>query len=57
MKLIIKNMVSLRCKIVVKEELASLGLYPASVELGLVEVIEEIAREVLEIVRRNLTWC
>jgi YesN/AraC family two-component response regulator len=40
-KLYIKNMVCIRCKIVVREELAKLGLHPARVELGEVEIIED----------------
>ncbi|MBA3648729.1 MAG: helix-turn-helix transcriptional regulator [Chitinophagales bacterium] len=42
MKLYIKNMVCNRCKMVVKSELIKFGLHPASVELGEVEVAEEV---------------
>lgn len=42
MKLYIKYMVSLRCKMVVKEELEKLGLNYAVVELGVVELLEDI---------------
>ncbi|HEY5408646.1 MAG TPA: AraC family transcriptional regulator [Ginsengibacter sp.] len=45
MKLYIKNMVCSRCKIVVKDELIKFGLHPRSVELGEVEVEEEISNE------------
>ena len=42
MKLYIKYMVSLRCKMVVKDELQNLGLRAVSVDLGMVEVLEEM---------------
>ena len=42
MKLYIKNMVCSRCKMVVKDELIKFGLHPTSVELGEVEVTEEL---------------
>lgn len=42
MKLYIKYMVSDRCKIFVKEELKRLGLHFVNIELGVVEVMEEI---------------
>ena len=42
MKLYIKYMVSLRCKMMVKEELKNLGLKYVVVELGMVEVLEDI---------------
>lgn len=42
MKLYIKYMVSLRCKMVVKEELQNLGLNLVSVDLGMVEILEEM---------------
>lgn len=38
MKLIIKNMVSLRCKMIVKAELEKLDLHATVVELGEVEI-------------------
>ena len=43
MKLIIKNMVSLRCKLIVKSELENLGLDYTTVELGEVEIREELS--------------
>lgn len=43
MKLYIKNMVCIRCKMVVKEELSKLGLHHTVVELGEVEIIENIS--------------
>ena len=42
MKLYIKYMVSLRCKLVVKEELKRLGLHEVAVDLGVVEISEDI---------------
>lgn len=50
-------MVSLRCKIVVKQEFANLGLSPASIDLGVVEVGDAIPDEVLENLRKNLERC
>ena len=54
MKLYIKYMVSLRCKMVVKSELEKLGLTCVSVDLGAVEINEEISDEQLEIFNQNL---
>lgn len=45
MKLLIKNMVSLRCKLIVKSELENMGLHPSIVELGEVETVEELTAE------------
>jgi AraC-like DNA-binding protein len=38
-------MVSLRCKILVKQELKNLGIHYSSVDLGLVEIIGEITED------------
>lgn len=57
MKLFIKYMVSLRCKMIVKEELANLGLRPSKVELGVVEIRENISDELREKIRVNLSRC
>jgi AraC-like DNA-binding protein len=54
MKLYIKYMVSLRCKMLVKEELEKLGLNYVSVELGLVEVQDDITEEQKETFAKNL---
>jgi AraC-like DNA-binding protein len=54
MKLYIKFMVSLRCKMMVKEELAKLGIKAVSIELGLVEILEEITKEQHEQLKENL---
>lgn len=43
MKLYIKNMVCIRCKMVVKQELEKLGLHYSNVELGKADIIENIS--------------
>jgi len=56
MKLYIKYMVSARCKMVVKEELKKLGLHFIVVDLGEVEIMENISpeeREQLKIAFQN----
>ena len=45
MKLYIKYMVSLRCKILVQEELKKMGLAYAVVDLGMVEILNDITKE------------
>ena len=45
MKLYIRYMVSIRCKMIVKSELENLGLHYSSVELGAVEIKENISAE------------
>lgn len=45
MKLFIKYMVSLRCKMVVKSELDKLGLHYLKVELGEVNIMENLTTE------------
>lgn len=54
MKLYIKYMVSLRCKMLVKSELEKLGLTSISVDLGTVEIKEDISNEQLEEFNKNL---
>ena len=54
MKLYIKYMVSLRCKMMVKEELVKLGLHYVIVDLGMVEILEDISKEQREQLRANL---
>ena len=54
MKLYIKYMVSLRCKMLVKAELKSLGLHYTSVELGQVEIMENITAEKREKLKASL---
>ncbi len=47
-------MVSLRCKMMVKEELAKIGIKAVSIELGLVEILEDITQEQHEMLKANL---
>jgi AraC-like DNA-binding protein len=47
-------MVSLRCKMVVHEELKELGLRHAVVDLGIVELLEDITEHQREILKENL---
>ncbi len=54
MELYIKYMVSLRCKMLVKSELEKLGLTCISVDLGSVEIKEDISKEQLEAFSKNL---
>ena len=54
MILYIKYMVSLRCKMLVKEELKKLGLHYVVIELGTVDVLEDITPEQREQLRQNL---
>jgi len=54
MKLYIKYMVSLRCKMMVKEELKKLGLKYVIVELGMAEVLEDITLQQREQLKANL---
>lgn len=54
MKLYIKYMVSLRCKMIVKEELKKLGLRYVIVDLGAVEIMEDITKEKRELLKERL---
>lgn len=54
MKLYIKYMVSLRCKMMVKEELQKLGLKYVVVDLGMVEIMEDITQEQRDLLKVNL---
>ena len=47
-------MVSLRCKMMVKEELSKLGLNYVIVDLGMVEILEDITQKQREQLSRNL---
>lgn len=51
LKLYIKNMVCIRCKMVVKDELVNLGLHYSLIELGELEVIENITNEQREFLK------
>lgn len=54
MKLYIKYMVSLRCKMFVREELQKIGVNYISVDLGTVEVQDDITDEQLDLFAKNL---
>ncbi|HLP54112.1 MAG TPA: AraC family transcriptional regulator [Fluviicola sp.] len=54
MKLYIKYMASMRCKLAVKEVLNKLGLHSVVVELGTVEIMEELTREELDELKKEL---
>jgi len=54
MKLYIKYMVSLRCKMLVKSELEKLGINCVSVELGVAEVQGDVTEEQRKIFGENL---
>lgn len=54
MKLYIKYMVSLRCKMMVKEELAKLGLHYVVVDLGVVDILENITQLQHDLLKENL---
>lgn len=53
-KLYIKYMVSLRCKIKVKEELRKLNVRYGVVDLGVVEIFKDMSPELKEILKINL---
>ena len=54
LKLYIKYMVSLRCRMIVKEELKKLGIQNAAIDLGIADIPEDITKEQREKLRRNL---
>ena len=54
MKLYIKYMVSLRCKLMVREELKKVGLHSTAIDLGVVEIPEGITEEQRLKLRENL---
>ncbi len=54
MELYIKYMVSLRCKMKVKEELRHLGLNHVFVDLGMIDILEDISPKVREQLKQNL---
>ncbi len=55
MKLYIKYMVSLRCKMMVKEELVKMGLHYVVVDLGVVDILENITQEQHDELKKNLS--
>ncbi|MEQ9301910.1 MAG: AraC family transcriptional regulator [Cyclobacteriaceae bacterium] len=54
MKIYIKYMVSLRCKMLVKEELKKLGLHYVIVDLGMVEILEDMTTAQRRQLKKNL---
>ena len=54
MILYIKYMVSLRCKMLVKSELTKLGLHYVIVDLGTIEILEDINPDVFNQLKTNL---
>ena len=54
MILYIKYMVSLRCKMMVKEELKKIGLHHVIIDLGVVEILEDITPEQFDLLKTNL---
>lgn len=54
MKLYIKYMVSLRCKLMVKEELQKMGLRATAIDLGVVEMLEDISSTQRKQLRESL---
>jgi AraC-like DNA-binding protein len=54
MNLYIKFMVSLRCKLLVNDELKKLGIHPVSIDLGVVEIPDDISSEQRIELRANL---
>lgn len=57
MKIFIKNMVSNRCKIIVKEILRELDLHFIVVDFGEVEIMENISIEQRELLNYKLLEC
>lgn len=47
-------MISLRCKLLVKEELLRMGLHYISIDLGVVEILEKLSDEQYEKLKVNL---
>ena len=54
MKLYIKYMVSLRCKLMVKLELEKLDLNIMSIELGMIEIKEDLTNKLKQKLKSNL---
>src|SRR6188768_801906 len=54
MKIFIKNMVSIRCKMIVRSELESLGIKQCMVELGEVDIVKELSKTQIETLKLNL---
>jgi YesN/AraC family two-component response regulator len=54
LKIYIKNMVCIRCQMVVKAELEKLGLHYRNVNIGEADILEELNQEQLELLDKSL---
>ncbi|MEO5790276.1 MAG: helix-turn-helix domain-containing protein [Gelidibacter sp.] len=54
MILYVKYMVSLRCKIVVKQELQKMGIHCVRIDLGTIEISENLSDSQIQYLERNL---
>lgn len=54
MKLYVKYMVSQRCKMIVREDLEKLGIHYVTIDLGVIEILDDITSEQLEQLKINL---
>src|SRR5688572_4031897 len=54
MNLLIKNMVSLRCKMIVKDALENMHLHFTLIELGEVEIVEDLSAEQKQVLQMVL---
>lgn len=54
MNIYVKYMVSRRCKMVVKEELKKMGIWYVVIDLGVIELLEDISSEQREQLKINL---
>ena len=54
MRIYIKYMISLRCKMLVKDELLKIGVKYVNLELGMVEILEDITSEQRKLLKENL---
>ncbi len=54
MKIFIKNMACIRCKMAIKEELEKIDIRYRTIDLGEVETVDDVSREKLELLRNNL---
>ncbi|TVR79496.1 MAG: AraC family transcriptional regulator [Saprospirales bacterium] len=54
MKLYVKFMVSMRCKSVVREELRKIGVHCTAINLGMIEIREQLSPEILDQLKKDL---
>lgn len=54
MKLYVQYMVSLRCKMKVEDELENIGIPFRKVELGMIELLQDISTDELKLLKTNL---